>query len=95
LGVLGFPYGGPRLSRAGLNPAKYISCPPVVNYEMFYNREGNGESILNLGACLPKKKFESYIELALLAPNLDFNLYALGYFKTHIVSNPKVKVFFS
>jgi hypothetical protein len=36
-------------------------------------------AIMNVGACIPKKKMEDFIELGTLAPKLQFNLYALGY----------------
>ncbi len=79
LGVLGFPYVVPRLYEAGVKKNKLIEAPPVVAYDMFHNEEPNGSAIINLGACMPKKRFEDYICLAGLLPELEFNLYALGY----------------
>ena len=34
---------------------------------------------MNTGACIPKKKMEDFIQLATLVPNMEFNLYAIGY----------------
>lgn len=79
LGVLGFPYAIPLLHQAGVKENKLIEAAPVLAYDMFHNEEPNGNAIINVGACLPKKRFEDYIHLAGLLPELEFNLYALGY----------------
>jgi hypothetical protein len=34
---------------------------------------------MNVGACIPKKRMEDFVELALRVPELECNLYALGY----------------
>ena len=34
---------------------------------------------MNTGACLPKKKFEDYLELTRSSPQMEFNLYPMGY----------------
>jgi hypothetical protein len=79
LGALTFPFTRPFLEKEGIRAEKLIDCYPVVNYESFYDRSVNGESIMNTGAALPKKKMEDYIRLASWQPEREFNLYALGY----------------
>ena len=79
LGILAFPFARARLERAGIRSEKIVDCYPVVNYRRFHNVSPNGEAIMNVGACIPKKKMEDFIELGTLAPKLQFNLYALGY----------------
>ena len=79
LGVLNFPFARSRLERAGIRPDKLFDCYPVVNYRLFHNEEPNGDAIMNVGACIPKKKMEDFLDLALAAPKMRFDLYALGY----------------
>ena len=80
LGVLGFPFARPKLEVAGVPSEKIHDCFPVVDYAKFHDRSRNGDAIMNAGACLPKKQMEDFIDLAGLAPELDFNLYALGFY---------------
>jgi hypothetical protein len=79
LGILAFPFARPRLEKAGIRGDKVIDCWPVVNFQRFHDPSPNGEAIMNVGACIPKKKMEDFVELATRAPALQFNLYALGY----------------
>src|SRR5919108_1617518 len=79
LGILAFPFVRARLEKAGVRAEKIIDCYPVVNYRRFHNRSANGDAIMNVGACIPKKKMEDFVELGMRAPQLQFNLYALGY----------------
>ena len=79
LGVLTFPFARPRLERAGFPGEKLIECFPVINFQRFYDPRPNGSAIMNVGACIPKKRMEDFVDLALQAPELEFNLYALGY----------------
>jgi hypothetical protein len=79
LGVLAFPFARSRLERAGICPDKLVDCYPVVNYPLFHNEEANGNDVMNVGACIPKKNMEDFLDLALAAPDLRFNLYALDY----------------
>jgi glycosyltransferase involved in cell wall biosynthesis len=79
LGVLVFPFVVPRLERQGADPAKLIPCHPVVDYDLFYDRSPNGDAIMNVGAATRKKSMHHFIELAGRIPQLDFNLYAMGY----------------
>ncbi|MGZ9219277.1 MAG: glycosyltransferase [Candidatus Binatia bacterium] len=79
LGVLNFPFARSRLERAGIRPDKLIDCYPVVNYRLFHNEGPNGDEIMNVGACIPKKRMEDFLDLAMAAPKMRFNLYALGY----------------
>jgi hypothetical protein len=79
LGLLTLPFARPRLERAGFPSAKLVNCFPVVNFKRFFDPQPNGSAIMNVGACIPKKRMEDFVELALRAPELEFNLYALGY----------------
>lgn len=79
LGVLTFPFARARLERAGIRPDKLVDCYPVVNYRLFHDEGPNGDDVMNVGACIPKKKMEDFLDLAVAAPTLRFNLYALGY----------------
>jgi hypothetical protein len=56
-----------------------VDCFPVVNFKRFFDSRPNGTSIMNVGACIPKKRMEDFVELALRVPELECNLYALGY----------------
>jgi hypothetical protein len=79
LGVLTFPFGRPILENIGVRGDKIHDCYPVVNFERFFDRSPNGQAVMNVGACLPKKKMTDFLQLAAGASHLDFNLYALGY----------------
>lgn len=79
LGLLTLPFARRRLERAGFPSAKLVNCFPVVNFKRFFDPQPNGSAIMNVGACIPKKRMEDFVELALRAPELEFNLYALGY----------------
>jgi hypothetical protein len=79
LGVLTFPFGRAPLEQAGIRADKLHDCWPVVHYDRFHDRSPNGDAVMNLGACLPKKGMEAYLELASRAPHLRFDLYAMGY----------------
>ncbi len=79
LGVLTFPFARARLERAGFPAKKLVDCFPVVNFRRFYDTRQNGDAIMNVGACISKKRMEDFVELAVRAPSFKFNLYALGY----------------
>jgi hypothetical protein len=79
LGVLSFPFTRPLLERGGVRGAKIFDCYPVVNFRRFYDTSPNGDAVMNVGACLPKKRMEDFLELAKLLPDKEFNLYAMGY----------------
>ena len=79
LGVLTFPFTRQILERAGVRSEKIHDCFPVVNYRLFHDSSPNGQSIMNVGACIPKKSMEDFLQLAKEVPNLEFNLYAMGY----------------
>jgi hypothetical protein len=79
LGVLSFPFTRPLLEKDGVGSEKIFDCYPVVNYRRFYDNSPNGDAVMNVGACLPKKRMEDFLELAKLLPNREFNLYAMGY----------------
>jgi Glycosyl transferase family 2 len=79
LGVLSFPFTRPLLEKAGIRPEKIHDCYPVVNYRRFHDRSPNGEAVMNVGAAIPKKRMEDFIELAAQFPGMEFNLYAVGH----------------
>jgi len=79
LGVLAFPFVRPHFERAGIRAEKIHACSPVVNYERFHDRSPNGQAVMNGGACLPKKQMADFLTLAITLPNMEFNLYAMGY----------------
>ena len=79
LGVLVFPFLRKRLSEAGIDESKLHDCWPVVDFARFYDPSPNGEEVLNTGACLPKKNMRSYVRLAHMVPERQFNLYPIGY----------------
>ena len=78
LGVLAFPFARRKLERAGIRPEKIHDCFPVVDYERFHDRSSNGDGVMNVGACLPKKRMEDFLELARRVDGVPFRLYAVG-----------------
>jgi hypothetical protein len=79
LGVLAFPFARPHLEKFGVRPDKIHDCYPVVDYRRFHDESPNGDAVMNVGACLPKKQMRDYLELASAFPQRRFDLYALGY----------------
>jgi len=79
LGVVGFPFAVEPLLRAGVEEEKIRSCFPVVDYERFHSEAENGEALMNLGACQPKKGMGLFLELAQRMPEREFNLWAVGF----------------
>ena len=79
LGILAFPFARGALQDAGVPAAKIIDCWPVIDYLRFHDESPNGDAVLNVGACLPKKRFEDFIELATRMPQRTLDLYAIGY----------------
>jgi hypothetical protein len=78
-GVLAFPFTIPRMRQIGVNPDKLIPCWPVVDVGRFMDFGSNGDAIMNVGAAIPKKSMESYVDLARSMPERRFSLYSLGY----------------
>src|SRR5262245_33955648 len=79
LGVLTFPFGRDSLIRTGMREDKIHSCWPVVNVARFMDMSPNGDRVMNVGACLPKKRMEDFLELAKSKEDTGFDLYALSY----------------
>lgn len=79
LGMLAFPFLRKKLEASGIWPEKMVNCFPVINYDRFYDESPNGNAVMNMGATLPKKNMEEYLQLSKLLPERQFNLYALGY----------------
>lgn len=82
LGILCFPFTRPLLERAGIRGEKIVDCYPVVNYPRFHDRSPNGTAVMNIGAAIPKKRMEDFVDLAARVPERKFDLYAVG----HIVN---------
>jgi hypothetical protein len=82
LGVLSFPFTRPFFEAAGVRPEKIVDCYPVVNYPLFHDRSPNGEAVMNVGAAIPKKRMEDFVDLAAQLRGTAFDLYAVG----HIVA---------
>jgi hypothetical protein len=78
-GVLCFPFLADRLVSAGVPATKIVPCWPVVDVAKFRNRGPNGPDIMNVGAALPKKDMNLFVDLAKEFPTARFNLYMLGY----------------
>lgn len=79
LGVLCFPFARKRLARAGIPEHKLVPAWPVCDYARFHDESPNGRAIYNGGACLPKKDFGAYLQLARSMPTRQWNLYPIGY----------------
>jgi hypothetical protein len=79
LGVLTFPFTRAIYERAGVRGDKVFDCWPVINYARFHDESPNGPDVMNVGACLPKKRMEDFLRLATLVPHRRFDLYAMGY----------------
>jgi glycosyltransferase involved in cell wall biosynthesis len=84
-GVLCFPFSVDLLRAAGVDPLKVHPCWPVVDLKKFRNRAPNGDAVMNVGAALPKKAMDIYVDLAACCPSMRFDLYMLGYDATAIV----------
>jgi glycosyltransferase involved in cell wall biosynthesis len=78
-GILAFPFSRPFLENCGVPPEKIHDCRPPVDVRRFLDRTPNGEGMLNVGACLPKKDLGQYVELAARFPSMRFDLYPVGY----------------
>ena len=79
LGVLALPFAKQRLLDAGIDDGKIKVVFPAVAYASFLDRTPNGAAVMNVGASLPKKRFEDFVELGASLPDLEFNLYSIGY----------------
>ena len=83
-GVLGFPFLRPMLERIGVRSDRFVDCFPVIKYDRFYDRSANGEAILNVGACIAKKRMEDFVDLGKLTEK-SLNLYAIGYTSDELI----------
>jgi len=85
-GVLCFPFAADHLVKAGVPAAKVVPCWPVVDVAKFRDRGPNGPDIINVGAALPKKEMNLFVDLAKQVPTAKFNLYMMGYQATNITT---------
>jgi glycosyltransferase involved in cell wall biosynthesis len=84
LGVLAFPCSRPFLESQGVPPHKIRDCYPVVDVRRFLDRSPNGADVMNVGACLPKKRMEDFVALSAMVPSRRFRLYAVSYNRAHL-----------
>ena len=77
-GILAFPFVRPLLERIGIPTDRIFDCHPVIDYNRFHDRSPNGDGVLNVGACLPKKRMEDFVDLGTMVDK-TLNLYAIGY----------------
>jgi glycosyltransferase involved in cell wall biosynthesis len=70
LRILAFPLCSPLLIKNGAPKEKVVDCYPVINYKRFAvdpdTPHVETNVILNVGAAIPKKKYEDYVDLAKL-----------------------------
>src|SRR5690606_14830052 len=83
--VLAFPFARPLLERAGVPADKLVDCYPVADIGRFLDRSPNGADVMNVGACIPKKKMEDFIRLAGLLPERHFRIYPIGYQRQRVL----------
>lgn len=84
LGILAFPYTRPFLEKSGIRQDKLIDCYPVIDYQMFYNEGPNGDGVMNVGACMPKKQMEDFVYLGKRMSGTHFDLYPIGHITEQI-----------
>jgi hypothetical protein len=78
IGILAFPYACEILAGYGIKRSKLHACWPVIKYNRFIDRSENSPGVLNIGACIPKKKLEDYVELGRLTGK-TLDLYSIGF----------------
>jgi len=76
--ILVFPFVRPLMESIGIPPDRLVDCWPVIDYDRFHDRSPNGEDVINVGACIPKKRMEDFVDLGRLTDR-HLNLYAIGY----------------
>ena len=79
LGVLVFPHFRELLEGEGMTPEKLHDCFPVIDFRRFHDTGPNGEGVMNVGACIPKKRMEDFVDLGAAVAWRPFTLYAIGY----------------
>lgn len=86
LGALTYPFARTRLEEAGVAPDKIVDCFPVIAYRRFHDTSPNGDGVMNLGACIPKKRMEDFVDLGRMVASRHFDLYSIGYQTKTIVA---------
>lgn len=84
LGILAFPFIRKSLEIGGIEASKITDCFPVVSYKKFLDQSSNGSRVMNVGACIPKKRMQDFIDLGSYVTERKFNLYSIGY-KTPLI----------
>lgn len=77
IGILAFPFACKLLAKYGIRQSKLHPCWPVMKFSRFYDRSDNKPGVLNMGAFIPKKRMEDFVELGKLTSQ-TLNLYAIG-----------------
>lgn len=78
IGILAFPYACKLLTKYGIRQNKLHPCWPVMKFSRFHDRSDNRPGVLNIGACIPKKRLEDFVELGKLTSQ-KLNLYSIGF----------------
>jgi len=86
LGVLTYPFARARLEHAGVAADKIHDCFPVIAFDRFYDPSPNGDGVINMGACIPKKRMEDFVDLGEMVRERPFRLYSIGYQTKAIVA---------
>ena len=76
--ILAFPFVRPLMESVGIPASRIIDCYPVISYRRFFDRSPNGDAVMNVGACIPKKRMEDFVDLGKLVKK-TFDVYAIGY----------------
>lgn len=81
LGVLGLPFAGPVLERAGLRPEKFVETRPVVDVGRFRSVVPSGDTVLSFGALQERKAVAAaaFARLSRLAPDVTLAHYPMGH----------------
>ena len=85
-GILAFPFMVPYLASLGIKASKLVPDWPVVDYDRFHDRAPNGRSILNTGACIPKKNVEFFVDLAASMRDREFIFYPIEYDRERLIA---------
>ena len=86
LGVLAFPFLRPALEAAGIPAGKIVECWPVIDWAAFHDRGPRGRDVMNVGACIPKKRMEDFVDLACAVRDRAFRLYPIGYVSDEVTA---------
>lgn len=78
-GVLAFPFSREYLAEHGARMDRVVDCFPCIDFARFHDRGPNGDAVMNVGACIPKKRMKDFLEVGASLPGIEFNLYPVSY----------------